>query len=140
MTPHRARSSIDAFNELGYTVLYTYTELEAVMIYQVLPDLVSTLLLEASSIANCVQRGVARKLTDKELTNRVDLVGTPPGEEGSWGWAGMIEGTEKQEVVGCVRKRGYEEGIPIWKMHSFHFWGGPEHIVGEVSYLYQQGA
>lgn len=32
--------------------------------------------------------------------------------------------------IGCIKKPGFEEGIPLWKAHAFHGWAGPAHPLG----------
>jgi hypothetical protein len=37
---------------------------------------------------------------------------------------------EPHENWRCVKSAGFEEGLPIWKMFSWHFWESPAHPVG----------
>ncbi|KAH8081857.1 hypothetical protein HD553DRAFT_358927, partial [Filobasidium floriforme] len=37
---------------------------------------------------------------------------------------------EPHENWRCVKSEGFEEGLPIWKMFSWHFWESPAHPLG----------
>jgi hypothetical protein len=42
----------------------------------------------------------------------------------------LIHGLEyAAEPYGCAKRIGYEEGIPIHKIRSFHFWTGKRHVL-----------
>jgi hypothetical protein len=38
---------------------------------------------------------------------------------------------EPHENWRCVKSEGFEEGLPIWKIFSWHFWESPAHPVGK---------
>jgi hypothetical protein len=62
-----------------------------------------------------VWRGTIHTLT---LLPLPELIHTP----GDW---------QNDMKKGCIKQEGFEEGIPIWKSFSFHFWPTNPHPLGE---------
>ncbi len=65
-----ARSSIDTFKELGYTILYAYDLLEILDIYLEIPDLIKIVIMEHGGLDDCLRRGVVgyeRLLDESEV-------------------------------------------------------------------------
>jgi hypothetical protein len=128
-TSHRARSTIDAIEELGRTVWIAYRMLETHDIYQAIPKLISTVITDASEIDDCVhygrpmriwmdkfERGEARRLTAEEMT-QWEIASEAIDEQSQWGFK-VMENQKEVERGGCVRRDDYPEGIPIWKMFA----------------------
>jgi len=95
-----------AFHALNYTLLYAYGTMDALTMYQAIPDLIPVVILESATLKNCIDR------------NTTTADETDDGE-GAW-----------QTDVGCIKRKGFEEGIPIWKTFPFHFWAGPATPMG----------
>jgi hypothetical protein len=126
--PLRARSSIDAFEKLGYTFLYSYRELEALELYRAFPKLVQIVIMDAVLINNCLHFDRPQRVPLREITSgrfrqssreEWESFGLPEVESGAGEvyWAeSMMEGKERHE--GCIRRVDYPEGIPIWKTLS----------------------
>lgn len=109
LTGYRARSSVRAMTNLNYTMLYTYGTMDALLIYQHIPELVKVVIWEASILNHCIIRNDTNYLeTEYELSS------------GAW----------QTGTKGCIQKTGFEEGIPIWKSFAFHFWGGAVSALG----------
>ena len=128
MRAFRARSSVDAFEELGRTVLIAYRMLETLDIYQAIPKLISTVITDASEIDECVHygrpmklpkdkfwRGEARNMTEEEM-QQWDIPTDVIDERSQWGF--KIMENQQVERGGCVRRDGYPDGIPIYKMFA----------------------
>ena len=128
-TEIRARSTIDAFDRLGYTLLFSYKEVEALDIYQAMPDLVKVVILDTSLILNCLYYNRPRRVYSQDIsakrfrrvveTERLSWNLSEPGQDDGllWGIAEHIEGREYQPD--CIRRRGFEGGIPIWKTLAY---------------------
>ena len=119
----RARSTIDAFEKLGYTLLYSYRELEALELYQAFPKLVRIVIMDAVLISNCLHFNRPQLVPLKEITSgrfrQLDREGwesyglvEPTSSDMHWGES-MMEGKERHE--GCIRRGSYPAGIPLWK-------------------------
>jgi len=76
-------------------MLYAYGAMEALHIYQTIPDMIPIVIFEGSELDNCINRSPSH-IDDTEND------ATP----GYW---------QPRDRIGCIKKRGYEEGIPIWK-------------------------
>jgi hypothetical protein len=84
--------------------------MEPLTIYQAIPDLVVRIIAEASDIQRCAER----------TTEKRDNL-----DQGDFdGW--------QNAKIGCAKRTGFEDGIPLWKMHAFHFWAGPNHPLGST--------
>ncbi|KAK4686065.1 hypothetical protein P7C73_g4063, partial [Tremellales sp. Uapishka_1] len=105
-----AHSTIEAFEALNYTLLYTYGNMDTLMIYQAIPDHVKTILWEGESLKKCILRNA---------TNHEEME--------DWWAAGKWQ---KGESKGCIQREGFEDGIPIWKSFVFHFWKGSQSPLG----------
>jgi hypothetical protein len=106
----RAYSTMTAFEALNYTLLYAYGAMDALQIYQQIPDLVPVVILEGDALAGCVKRNA-------ETASETDSNDAP----GTW---------QAPDRIGCVKRPGFEEGIPVWKLFAFHFWPGPNSALG----------
>lgn len=107
----RAHSSIVAFQALNYTLLYAYSAMEVLQIYQQIPDLVPIIIMEGAELTKCAQRNA---------TNEYDT-----GDDsvpGLW---------QSPDRIGCIKRKGFEEGIPIWKIFALHFWQGTASPIGQ---------
>jgi DNA mismatch repair protein MSH3 len=83
--------------------------MDTLMIYQAMPDRVAMIFWEGSEFDKCRDRDETNYLqTETEHT---------PGQ-----WQ-----TGKK---GCIKKEGFDEGIPVWKNFMFHFWGNPVSPLG----------
>lgn len=112
VTAHiRAHSTILAFQSLNYTLLYTYTHMETLQIYQQIPDMIPIIIFEGSELEKCIARN---DTTEAETDD-----GSLPG---LW---------QKPDRIGCIKREGFEEGIPIWKSFAFHFWQHPASPIGQ---------
>jgi hypothetical protein len=98
-----------AFRSLSYTLLYGYGAMDVLQMYQAIPDLVPVVIVESASLSYCIRRNFdnADELDDD-------------GNLGTW-----------QDNVGCVKRQGFEDGIPIWKLFPLHFWAGPATPMGQ---------
>lgn len=125
----RARSSIDAFHELGRTVLISYTLLETLDIYQAIPKLITRVIIDRIEVDQCVgygrpaklrmedfAKGRARNMTDEEML-QWELESVTAEEGSSWGFR-VLENQDTFERGGCIRREGYPQGIPLWKIFS----------------------
>lgn len=119
----RARSTIDAFETLNYTLLYSYRELEALELYQAFPSLVRVVIMDAVLIRNCLHFNLPQLVPIKEITSgrfrRMEKpewekygLAEPAEGEGVWGES-VMEGMERHR--GCIKRESYEEGIPLAK-------------------------
>lgn len=139
-----ARSSIDAFQDLGHTVLFAYGTLETLMVYRAMPNLVSNIIMDGDVISACAQAGIPRPLTADEiydgatvvtgdrlssLQNQFDVAVGESTPEQAWGWP-RLSGDASQDSTECVMRLGVEGGIPIWKLHALHWWTTPSHPLG----------
>lgn len=102
-----------ALDSLHYTVLYALTDPEMSFLYQSIPELVSLLYVQPNTLDDCLARN---------NSNYLDL-----NREGDFptDW-------QKPGRHGCVKRPGYEEGIPVWKMMGWGWWEGPVHPLGRV--------
>lgn len=101
----------EAIESLGYTGLYAYGHTEALTMWLAVPEMITRFIMEASDLEACIARD------EKHQTNHLH------NDHGEW--------QEMQQVkVGCIKKKGYEEGIPMWMVHSFHGWPNAAHILG----------
>lgn len=74
-------------------------------------DLIPLILMEAKDTEQCVELG--------HLTAEVARAAEP-----------IVEGLETlptEERLGCAKRVGFERGIPVQKIRSFHFWQGQRH-------------
>lgn len=151
-----AKSVIEAVEEdLGHTLLYADSALEAATLYQGISHLVSTVIMEADQVKRCSGLGVPSIISADDLSPQAEQgrqvpfeqaqqmrrhLGLPdPSEEDAdkiWGWRGMygldvLE--EKGLPIGCMKRRGFEQGIPVWKTFSFNFWPSADHPVSGLS-------
>lgn len=146
-----ARSSIDAFQSLGYTVLFTYDVVETILVYQAFPDLVTALIMDAPDVAHCLTYGIPKVLSKDDMKFNPIVLDTKQaavilkeqaaaglqqdemliggGNDKKIGWRGFRVNPDDQ-LKGCVKRKGFEDGIPLWKMFSLHFWANPWHPLG----------
>ncbi|KAK8846595.1 hypothetical protein IAR55_005681 [Kwoniella newhampshirensis] len=102
-----------AFDSLNYTLLYAVDDSEMLFIYRSIPDLIPILLLQPSNVEKCVARNNSYYL-DQNLASGFPIDWETPGRHG------------------CVKRVGYEEGIPLWKMFSWAWWEAPLHPMGRI--------
>jgi hypothetical protein len=138
---------MDAVEDLGHTMLYTYEPLEALQVYRAIPHLVPVLLLESVHIQQCAEFGVPRPLTDedihespygataldlaetnavrsrfgfKELTRAEFEADAQPLRTGDvrWGWLNLAGQDMQLGPPFCVKRQAAEDGLPLSKMFS----------------------
>lgn len=97
------------FQDLNYTNLFAYGALDSMFLYTYLGDLVEVVIMEVDQSKVCFERNNTH--TQPENTRIT----------GKW----QAEGRR-----GCLKRTGYEEGIPVWKIFTFHTWGNPAHLLG----------
>jgi hypothetical protein len=90
----RALALDESIQSLGYTALYSFGYTEALTIYLAVPDLVSRILMEYSALEDCMKRG--------------------EDAEGDLLWTAVDYGGWQAGRVGCIKREGFEEGIPAW--------------------------
>jgi DNA mismatch repair protein MSH3 len=84
--------------------------METLQIYQQIPDLIPIIIFEGSELEKCVAR-------NDETEDETDDDSSP----GLW---------QRPDRIGCIKREGFEEGIPIWKSFAFHFWQHPASPIG----------
>ena len=62
----------------------------------VIPDLVPIIIFENADLEDCIKRGNG----------------------------GKLDSTHTAGSTGCIKRVGFERGIPIWKAFVLHFWAG----------------
>jgi DNA mismatch repair protein MSH3 len=82
--------------------------MESLQMYQAIPEMIPVVILEGATLDKCIKRNddAADETDDEGLTGKF------------------------QDKIGCIKREGYEEGIPIWKTFVFHFWAGPATPMG----------
>jgi DNA mismatch repair protein MSH3 len=90
--------------------------MDTLLIYQHIPDLVKTIIWEGEQLRRCIARNGT--FFDETAFPGEELIHSP----GDW---------QNDLKKGCIKKEGYEEGIPLWKSFSFHFWPTNPHPLGE---------
>lgn len=98
----RARSSIEAFTSLNYTVIYTSGSMDTLLVYQHIPDMVRAVIWDLASFKHCLARNTTNLAEVEEVNG-----------PGHW----------QMGTQGCIKKAEFPDGIPIWKSFMFHFWG-----------------
>ncbi|KAK8861557.1 hypothetical protein IAR55_002379 [Kwoniella newhampshirensis] len=106
-----ALSSIEAFSALNYTLLYSAGPMDTLTLYQGMPDKVAVILWEGGGLKECLAR-------NEDTWQEQEVAHT----------SGKFQ--EAEGRFGCMKREGYEEGIPLHKSFTFHFWEGPEHPLG----------
>jgi hypothetical protein len=61
-------------------------------------------------------KGRARNMTDEEML-QWELESVTAEEGSSWGFR-VLENQDTFERGGCIRREGYPQGIPLWKIFS----------------------
>lgn len=93
--------------------------MDTLLIYQHMPNLVKAILWESKAFGECRERNKTN-YNDPEHDNN--------------------KGTWQMGRKGCIKKEGFEEGIPIWKSFVFHFWVdnrsplGPQWTLSPINY------
>lgn len=102
--------------------------MEALSIWLTIPELVERVIMEASDLEGCAHRTPAHQDIGR------------PEDYADW----------QHNRIGCIKRAGYEEGIPLWRVseeggsrikvgadgvwrgqiHSFHGWANPAHPLG----------
>lgn len=112
LTDFRAHSNHVAFDSLNYTVLYALSDVEMSFIYQSIPDMIPMMLVQPDVIDRCIARNNSNYLDLESSGFRTDW--QRPGRHG------------------CVKKDGYEEGIPLYKMLAWVWWEPAWHPMGKT--------
>lgn len=77
--------------------------MDTLLIYQSLPDMIPIVIWEGQLLERCIER-----TDDNYLSSEyADQFAT-----GEW----------QTGTKGCIKKKGFEDGVPIWKSFVFHFW------------------
>lgn len=108
----RAHSVHVAFDSLNYTILYAVSDVEMAFIYQSIPDMIPILLVQPGTIDRCIERN---------NSNYLDLDS-----------AGFRTDWQKPGRHGCVKREGYEEGVPLYKMLAWAWWEAAWHPMGRI--------
>lgn len=106
----RARSTLVALRSLNYTLLYTYGIMDTLLIYQSIPELIPIILWEGSWYEKCRKRMEDNYLETEDIW-----------APGTW---------QNGSTKGCIKRIGFESGIPVSKSFSFHFWHGAQPPLG----------
>ncbi|KAK6907327.1 hypothetical protein I203_101319 [Kwoniella mangroviensis CBS 8507] len=110
-----AKSTLDAFTSLNYTLLYTFESMDTLTLYQGLSDKVQTILWEGNQLDACVKRNSTNWETyENDHTS------------GKFQNASSIS----LKRFGCIKTTDYQEGVPLEKSFTFHFWQGPANPLG----------
>ncbi|KAK1922888.1 hypothetical protein DB88DRAFT_493059 [Papiliotrema laurentii] len=106
-----AGSLINILQSHNYTLLYTYEPLESLLVYKALSDYIPLVIMEAQATDQCVMLGTI---------NREIAAAAKPKVHG-------LEWLDPEAELGCAKRVGFEEGIPVQKIRSLHFWVGQRH-------------
>ncbi|WVQ82380.1 hypothetical protein IAT38_004508 [Cryptococcus sp. DSM 104549] len=108
-----AMSIIEALTALNYTLLYGLDTMDTLTLYQGIPTRVPVIMWEGSGYRACVGRNESNWEASEQ-----------PRSPGTWQF------DEGDGRVGCVKRVGFEEGVPPHKSFSFHFWREPSNLLG----------
>jgi len=123
----RARSTIDAVQDLGHTILLSYQILEAFDLYQAIPKLVRAIIIDPSLITDCLNYGKPQAIPLGQIESGESILATSDQlvefeldasalkENERWGVKNLM-GQHAHNRGGCIRREGFEHGIPLWKM------------------------
>ena len=103
-----ARSIMDGYEYLGHTMLIAYGTMDMVYMHDYLGDSIKLYLAEGEVIDQCVDRNNTVYQHDPMIT-------------------GDFQDPERR---GCIKRKGFEEGIPLWKLFAFQWWAFPRHPWG----------
>ncbi|ORX41229.1 hypothetical protein BD324DRAFT_613760 [Kockovaella imperatae] len=95
----------------NFTLLYSYKTLETLLIYQSLSDIVKLVIMEAGNLEECMK---LHSMTGAQAQTAM------PSLDG-------LKWLDDDEQVGCIKRVGYEQGIPLLHTRAFHFWLGQRH-------------
>jgi hypothetical protein len=90
--------------------------MDTLMMYQHIPDHVKIVIWEGEQLRRCMARNDTH--FDESVFKGEEMQHSP----GTW---------QDDMKKGCIKKEGFEHGIPIWKSFSFHFWPTNPHPLGE---------
>ena len=109
----RAMSTFEALTTLNHTLLYAFGHMDVLFLYQALASIVSipVVIVDAVYLDSCVSRSDS---------NYRELESAETYAPGDW----------QTGVKGCVKRKGFEEGIPVWKLFAWHFWPGSRSPLG----------
>lgn len=85
--------------------------MDALFLYQPLAPRVRLLMLDNVYLERCIARS---------SENYLELESHEVYAPGDW----------QDGVKGCIKKEGFEEGIPVWKVFIFHYWKGAKGPLG----------
>jgi len=83
--------------------------MDTLLIHNYLGSLIPIIIWESDLLQKCTERNESNYISTEN-------------EYSSGGW----QTGEK----GCIKRKGFESGIPIWKSFEFHFWGWADHPLG----------
>jgi hypothetical protein len=109
----RAHSVHLALDSLNYTLLYVLSDSEMLLIHQAIGDMIPVIFSQPSILEHCIERN---------NTNYLDIdwrTGFPP----DW---------QRPGHHGCIKKQGFEDGIPLWKFLSWAWWESAMHPLGKT--------
>lgn len=107
-----ARSTMTSFRALNYTMLMTWGHMDALFIYQSIPELIPVVLWEEGEFVHCAARNA---------TNYSELENLENNAKGSW----------QTGKKACMQTEDYPQGIPWWKSFLFLFWDSDPNPLGQ---------
>lgn len=111
-----AASTIRAFRAMNNTLLFGQGAMDALLMYQHVPELVKVVFWESRSFDACIARNGTGPLKG-ELAKDYEL--SPDN------WQGGLPSQK-----GCMVRPDFPDGIPYYKSLVFHFWGEPRSPLG----------
>ena len=103
-----AKSIMDGYEYLGHTMLIAYGAMDMLYMHEHLGETIKVYLAEGGVISDCVER------------NNTVFRHDP-----------MISGDfQDPNRRGCIKRKGYEEGIPVWKTFALNLWAHSLHPLG----------
>lgn len=118
-----ARSTMQAFRALNYTIIMTWGHMDTLMVYQRIPEMVPIILWEQGEFKRCQERN------DE---NYLELEKYDIESPGDW----------QKGKKACMQTEEFPEGIPWWKSFMFLFWAqfgnplGGKWVVAPEDYTY----
>ncbi|WVQ79142.1 hypothetical protein IAT38_001237 [Cryptococcus sp. DSM 104549] len=106
-----AMSIMESLHALNYTLLYAFGPMDTLTLYQGLASRVALVIWEYTELQRCLHRN---ETSWEELETPLSR-GTYQQDEGRFG---------------CIRREGYEDGVPLEKSFTLHFWEDARHPLG----------
>lgn len=93
--------------------------MDALLLYHSIGSYISHIIWDAVYLDRCIAR---------DSSNYMELEAQEVYAPGDWQTAEAQGDTGGK--IGCIKKEGYEEGIPVWKVFAFHYWRGAKSPLG----------